>query len=76
MGFKRWQRLHRLVYFAATAGVIHYLWLVKSDIHVPLEYAAVMAVLLGWRIYHHYARPPRRVPAAVPARKEAASVPE
>jgi sulfoxide reductase heme-binding subunit YedZ len=76
MGGRRWALLHRAIYLTAIAGVIHYLWLVKSDIHVPLEYAAVMAVLLGWRIYDYYARPPRRVPAAVPARKEAASVPE
>jgi len=76
MGSRSWAMLHRAIYLTAIAGVIHYLWLVKSDIHIPLEYAAVMAVLLGWRVYDHYARPPRRAPAAVPASKEAASVPE
>jgi methionine sulfoxide reductase heme-binding subunit len=50
LGGKRWQRLHQLIYFSATAGVIHYLWLVKKDIHKPLEYAAVLGVLLGYRI--------------------------
>jgi sulfoxide reductase heme-binding subunit YedZ len=49
LGGKRWQALHRLIYFSAIAGVIHYLWLVKADIHKPLEYGAVLAVLLGYR---------------------------
>jgi sulfoxide reductase heme-binding subunit YedZ len=74
MGGKRWAMLHRLIYLTAIAGVIHFYWLVKSDIHLPLEYAAVMAILLGWRVYTHYSKPTRAVPAAVPARKEHTSV--
>jgi sulfoxide reductase heme-binding subunit YedZ len=50
LGGKRWQSLHRLIYVSAIAGVIHYWWLVKADIHLPLEYAAILAVLLGYRI--------------------------
>ena len=50
LGGKRWQALHRLIYFSAIAGVIHYLWLVKADIRKPLEYGAVLAVLLGYRL--------------------------
>ncbi len=50
LGGKRWQRLHQLIYFSAAAGVIHYWWLVKKDIHKPLEYAAVLGVLLSYRI--------------------------
>jgi sulfoxide reductase heme-binding subunit YedZ len=50
LGGKRWQVLHRLIYFSAIAGVIHYWWLVKADIHKPLEYAAILTVLLGYRI--------------------------
>ena len=50
LGGKRWQVLHRLIYFSAIAGVIHYLWLVKADIRKPLEYAAVLALLLGYRL--------------------------
>lgn len=49
LGGKRWQALHRLIYPAAIAGVIHYLWLVKADIRKPLEYGAVLAILLGYR---------------------------
>lgn len=50
MGFKRWKKLHRLVYLTAVAGVIHYWWLVKSDIRLPLMYAAIVTLLLGYRI--------------------------
>ncbi|MGA8150248.1 MAG: protein-methionine-sulfoxide reductase heme-binding subunit MsrQ [Terriglobales bacterium] len=50
LGGKRWQTLHRLIYISALAGVIHYWWLVKADIHKPLEYAAVLAMLLGYRM--------------------------
>ena len=39
LGGKRWQALHRLIYFSAAAGVIHYIWLVKADLRKPLEYA-------------------------------------
>jgi sulfoxide reductase heme-binding subunit YedZ len=50
LGGERWQALHRLIYAAAIAGVIHYIWLVKKDTRVPLEYGAVLAVLLGYRV--------------------------
>jgi sulfoxide reductase heme-binding subunit YedZ len=70
LGGKRWLMLHRLIYLTAIAGVVHFLWLVKSDIHRPLEYAAVMAILLGWRLYGWYAGPARRVPTSRVARKQ------
>ena len=38
LGGRRWQQLHRLIYFSAVAGVVHYLWLVKSDIRRPITY--------------------------------------
>jgi sulfoxide reductase heme-binding subunit YedZ len=46
MGGKNWQRLHRLIYISAAAGVIHYYWLVKSDIRMPLLYGTILGVLL------------------------------
>ena len=49
LGGKRWQALHRLIYVSAAAGVIHYVWLVKADLRKPLQYAAVLALLLGSR---------------------------
>jgi methionine sulfoxide reductase heme-binding subunit len=77
LGGKRWALLHRAIYLTAIAGVIHYYWLVKSDIHLPLEYAAVMAILLGWRVYEYYSKPRRPTPATISARKEQTSaVPE
>jgi methionine sulfoxide reductase heme-binding subunit len=50
LGGKRWQMLHRLIYVSAICGVIHYLWLVKADIRKPLEYGALLAVLLSYRV--------------------------
>lgn len=50
LGGKRWQALHRLIYLSATIGVIHYIWLVKADLKKPLEYAAVLAVLMLYRL--------------------------
>ncbi|MGA8143242.1 MAG: protein-methionine-sulfoxide reductase heme-binding subunit MsrQ [Candidatus Acidiferrales bacterium] len=50
LGGKRWQLLHRAIYLSAIAGVIHYYWLVKSDIRKPLQYAAIVAILLAWRV--------------------------
>jgi sulfoxide reductase heme-binding subunit YedZ len=50
LGGKRWQMLHRLIYLSAICGVIHYLWLVKADVRKPLEYAAILAVLVCYRV--------------------------
>jgi sulfoxide reductase heme-binding subunit YedZ len=50
LGAQRWRRLHRLVYVIAVAGVLHYLWLVKSDIRLPLLYGVVLVALLILRI--------------------------
>jgi sulfoxide reductase heme-binding subunit YedZ len=50
LGGRRWQALHRLIYASAAAGVIHYIWLVKADLRKPLEYAAVLGALLGYRL--------------------------
>lgn len=57
LGARRWQRLHRLVYLVGIGGVVHFLWLVKSDIREPLVYAAVLAVLLGFRLWDRLRRP-------------------
>ncbi len=51
---RNWGRLHRLVYPIAALGVLHYLWLVKRDLTQPLLYAAVLAVLLGLRLWWRY----------------------
>ena len=54
LGGRRWQALHRLIYGAAVAGVIHYYWQVKSDKRAPLTYAAVFGALFLWRIVHSF----------------------
>lgn len=64
LGGKRWQMLHRLIYLAAISGVIHYIWLVKKDTRIPLEYGAWLTVLLLYRF----------VVWAVPKIKKAQSV--
>jgi sulfoxide reductase heme-binding subunit YedZ len=51
LGGKRWQLLHRLIYFSAALAVIHYYWLVKSAVIRPLTYGAIVAVLLLWRLF-------------------------
>lgn len=48
---RRWGQLHRLVYPLAVLAVVHYLWLVKRDLTEPLLYAAVLALLLGLRLW-------------------------
>src|SRR5947207_4072859 len=50
LGGKRWRALHRAVYFSAIAGVVHYYWLVKSDVRNPLFYGAIVATLLVLRV--------------------------
>ena len=50
LGGKRWQLLHRAIYVTAILGVIHYFWLVKSDISKPLQYAVILGLLLAWRV--------------------------
>jgi sulfoxide reductase heme-binding subunit YedZ len=54
LGGKRWQLLHRLVYFSAIAGVVHYYWLVKSDIRLPVLYGSLVGMLLVYRAVGSY----------------------
>lgn len=66
MGYKNWQKLHRTVYFCGIAGVLHYYLLVKSDVRLPLMYAAMLAVLLGYRIVKNRRTPARPAPKQTP----------
>jgi sulfoxide reductase heme-binding subunit YedZ len=56
MGGKNWQRLHRLVYLAATAAVIHFWWLVKTGVRTPWKVTAILVVLLLARIAYTAAK--------------------
>ena len=60
-----WGRLHRLVYAVAALAVLHFWWIVKSDLREPLLYAVILAVLLGWRLWRWQAG--RRRTAVQPA---------
>lgn len=68
LGGKRWRALHRLAYVAAIAGVIHFYMQVKADVRLPLAFAAVLAILLGYRIMNYWrSQQPR--PATTIAKK-------
>lgn len=54
LGGKRWAKLHRLVYLAAIAGVVHFWMLVKSDIRLPLTFGFIILFLLGYRLLVKY----------------------
>jgi methionine sulfoxide reductase heme-binding subunit len=70
LGGKRWQMLHRAIYLSAIAGVIHYYWLVKSDVRKPLEYAFIIGILLAWRVWSWFSG--RRKPRPVSAPRQGA----
>jgi sulfoxide reductase heme-binding subunit YedZ len=72
LGGKRWQLLHRLVYFTGVAAVVHYYWLVKSDIRLPVLYGSLVALLLAYRLAAWVlARRKARVPMRRPVGAEA-----
>lgn len=50
IGGRRWQLLHRLIYVTAIAAVVHYYWLVKSDIRLPVFYGCLVALELLYRL--------------------------
>jgi sulfoxide reductase heme-binding subunit YedZ len=66
---RNWQRLHRLVYASAVAGVVHYWWLVKADVTRPEAYAVIVGLLLAFRIWWTWGR------ASSPARARARMTP-
>jgi len=66
--------LHRAIYVSAVCGVIHYYWLVKSDVRKPLFYAALVAILLAWRLGNWFSRRKRQpVPSPSPGRVPASA---
>src|SRR5207247_504925 len=60
LGAARWRRLHRLVYAAAVAGCLHFIWLAKKVRPDPWVYAAILALLLGIRVWDSARRFARR----------------
>ena len=47
---RNWTRLHKTVYVIGVLAVLHFWWMVKADVRDPVFYAAVLAVLLGYRV--------------------------
>jgi len=70
LGGKRWTRLHRLAYVATAGGALHFYMLVKADTRLPLTFAAVLALFLGYRVLNRFfprhTERPRARPAAKP----------
>jgi methionine sulfoxide reductase heme-binding subunit len=68
LGAARWQALHRLVYVVAPLAILHFFWMraAKNNFGEVAVYAAILAVLLGWRVREALRK--RRAGAAVPAR--------
>src|SRR5690349_1741656 len=60
LGAARWRQLHRLVYAAAVAGCLHFIWLAKKVRPEPWVYATILAVLLGIRVWDAARRVARR----------------
>lgn len=56
LGAARWQRLHRLVYAVAALGLLHFWWMRagKSDFAEPTVYVVIVALLMGWRVWHRF----------------------
>jgi sulfoxide reductase heme-binding subunit YedZ len=53
---RRWQSLHRLIYPIAILAVLHFWKMLKKDWHEPLLYAAILALLLLWRVWRRRRR--------------------
>jgi sulfoxide reductase heme-binding subunit YedZ len=53
LGAARWQALHRTVYAVVLLGLLHFFWMRagKNDFAEVAVYAAVIALLLGWRLW-------------------------
>jgi len=50
LGYRRWQRIHQVVYLAGALAAVHFIWRVKLDVSQPLTYAAIFAGLLALRL--------------------------
>ncbi len=67
LGAKRWQMLHKLVYVIAGLGILHFFWMRagKNNFAEVFVYAAIIAVLLGWRVVQYVKK--KRVGGVTPS---------
>ena len=70
---RNWTRLHRLVYVAAIAAVVHFMWKQKSDYSEPYQWAAFLALLFGLRVYFAVRKRLKARRTAVPVSRAAQS---
>ena len=63
MGAKRWQLLHKLIYLISGLGILHFFWMRagKNDFAEVFVYAAIIALLLGWRLWKWWAKSRQRL---------------
>jgi methionine sulfoxide reductase heme-binding subunit len=68
MGARRWQTLHRAIYFIAGLGLLHFFWMraAKRNFAEVAVYAAIIATLLGWRLAQFLAKRRAVRPASGP----------
>src|SRR5262245_44418027 len=50
LSFRRWQRLHRLIYGITLLALIHFFQQTKADVWVPTTFAGLFTWLMGYRI--------------------------
>ena len=63
MGAKRWQLLHKLIYLISGLGILHFFWMRagKNDFAEVFVYAAIVALLLGWRLWKWWVKSRQRL---------------
>lgn len=67
LGFRRWNRIHQLIYPAVALVAVHFIWRVKADISQPLTYAIILGALLATRVVLWLrSRRPRPRPSGAP----------
>jgi sulfoxide reductase heme-binding subunit YedZ len=47
---KNWKKLHRFIYYAAGAALLHYFWQLKGNLAEPLFYLIIIGLLLSFRV--------------------------
>ena len=59
LGAARWQALHRAIYVIAVLAILHFFWMRagKNDFAEVAVYAAILGVLLGWRLWRRLRAP-------------------
>lgn len=73
---RRWGQLHKLVYAIGIGAVLHFWWLVKSDIREPALYAGLLAALLGWRAWQALRRRARTKASTLSSNRTSAAPPD